>query len=60
MPHVAGGVATTVAAHLLAEKQRLKSPIMKLIYGILFKGLPPSRALFEFGRLAASYNFSLD
>jgi glycerol-3-phosphate dehydrogenase (NAD(P)+) len=60
MPHVAEGVATTAAAHLLAKKQGLKLPIIDLIYGILFEGLPVSRALFEFKELAASHHCSLD
>lgn len=60
MPHVAEGVATTAAAHQLAKNQRLKLPIINLIYGILFEGLPPSQALFEFRELAASHHCSLD
>jgi len=60
MPHVAEGVATTAAAHLLAKNQGLKLPIIGLIYGILFEGLPVSRALFQFKELAASHHCSLD
>jgi glycerol-3-phosphate dehydrogenase (NAD(P)+) len=60
MPHVAEGVATTVAAHQLAKNQGLKLPIINLIYGILFESLPPSQALFEFRKLAASHHCSLD
>lgn len=60
MPHVAEGVATTAAAHQLAKNQGLKLPIINLIYGILFEGLPPSQALFEFRELAASHHCSLD
>ncbi len=56
MPHVAEGVATTAAAHQLAKNQGLKLPIINLIYGILFEGLPPSRALIEFRELAASHH----
>lgn len=52
MPHIAEGVATTMAAHQLAKKQGLKLPIINLIYGILFEGLPPSRAFTEFRELA--------
>jgi len=55
MPHVAEGVATTAAAHQLAKNQGLKLPIINLIYGILFEGLSPSQALFEFKKLAASH-----
>ena len=60
MPHVAEGVATTAAAYLLAKKQGLELPIINLIYGILFEGLPLSRALFKFKELAASHHCSLD
>ena len=55
MPHVAEGVATTMAAQQLAKNQGLKLPIIKLIYGILFEGLPLSQALLEFRELAASH-----
>jgi glycerol-3-phosphate dehydrogenase (NAD(P)+) len=54
MPHVAEGVAATAAARLLAKNQGLKLPIINLVCGILFEGLPPSRALIEFRELAAS------
>jgi len=56
MPHVAEGVATAVAASQLARNQGLKLPISNLIYGILFEGLSPSRALSEFKELAASHH----
>ncbi len=56
MPHVAEGVATAVAASQLARNQGLKLPIINLIYGILFEGLSPSRALSEFKELAASHH----
>jgi glycerol-3-phosphate dehydrogenase (NAD(P)+) len=56
MPNVAEGVATTTAAHQLAKNQGLKLPIINLIYGILFEGLPLSRALIEFKELAASHH----
>ena len=56
MPHVAEGVATAVAASQLARNQGLKLPIINLIYGILFEGLSPSRALSEFKALAASHH----
>jgi glycerol-3-phosphate dehydrogenase (NAD(P)+) len=55
MSHVAEGVATTAAAHLLARNQGLKLPIINLVYGILFEGLSPSRALIEFKKLAANH-----
>jgi glycerol-3-phosphate dehydrogenase (NAD(P)+) len=53
MPHVAEGVATTVAAYQLAKNQGLKLPIINLIYRILFEGLSPSQSLSEFKELAA-------
>ncbi len=56
MPNVAEGVATTAAVHQLAKKQGLKLPIINLIYGILFEGLPPSQALIDFKELAASHH----
>jgi glycerol-3-phosphate dehydrogenase (NAD(P)+) len=56
MPHVAEGVATAVAASQLARNQGLKLAIINLIYGILFEGLSPSRALSEFKELAASHH----
>jgi glycerol-3-phosphate dehydrogenase (NAD(P)+) len=60
MPHVAEGVATTAAAHRLAKNHGLRLPIIGLIYGVLFEGLPSSRALSEFKELAASHYCSLD
>jgi glycerol-3-phosphate dehydrogenase (NAD(P)+) len=56
MSHVAEGVVTAVAASQLARNQRLKLPIINLIYGILFEGFSPSRALSEFKELAASHH----
>jgi glycerol-3-phosphate dehydrogenase (NAD(P)+) len=55
MPYVAEGIATTMAAHQLAKDQGLRLPIINLIYGILFEGLSPSQALFEFRELAANH-----
>jgi len=60
MSHVAEGVATTAAAYQLAKKEGLKLPIINLIYGILFEGLPPSRVLSKFKGLVASHRSSLD
>jgi glycerol-3-phosphate dehydrogenase (NAD(P)+) len=60
MTHVAEGVATTAAVHRLAKNQGLKLPIINLIYGILFEGLPPSRVLSKFKGLVASQRCSLD
>jgi glycerol-3-phosphate dehydrogenase (NAD(P)+) len=55
MPNVAEGVATTEAVHKLVENQGLKLPVINLLYGILFEGLPPSQALIDFKGLAASH-----
>jgi glycerol-3-phosphate dehydrogenase (NAD(P)+) len=55
MPNVAEGVATTEAVHKLVENQGLKLPIINLIYGILFEGLPSSQALIDFKELTASH-----
>jgi glycerol-3-phosphate dehydrogenase (NAD(P)+) len=60
MTHVAEGVATTAAAHRLAKNRGLRLPIMDLIHGVLFEGLPPSRALSGFGELAARHYRSLE
>lgn len=60
MTHVAEGVATTAAAYRLAKNQGLKLPIIDLIHGVLFEGLPPSRALSGFRELAASHWCSPD
>jgi glycerol-3-phosphate dehydrogenase (NAD(P)+) len=58
MAHVAEGVATTAAAHRLAKNHGLRLPIIGLIHGVLFEGLPPSRALSGFSELAASHYHS--
>jgi glycerol-3-phosphate dehydrogenase (NAD(P)+) len=56
MPNVVEGVATTETVHKLVENQGLKLPVINLIYGILFEGLPPSQALIDFKELAASHS----
>jgi glycerol-3-phosphate dehydrogenase (NAD(P)+) len=56
MPNVAEGIATTAAAYQLTRNQGFKSPIINLVYRILFEGLPPSRALVDFEELAASHH----
>jgi glycerol-3-phosphate dehydrogenase (NAD(P)+) len=60
MKYVAEGVATTAAAHRLAKDHALRLPIINLIHGVLFGGLPPSRALRGFRELAASHYCSVD
>jgi glycerol-3-phosphate dehydrogenase (NAD(P)+) len=58
MRYVAEGVATTAAAHQLAKSQGLRLPIINLIHGVLFEGLPPDQAVSGFGELAASHHRS--
>jgi len=60
MRYVAEGVATTAAAHRLAKDHGLRLPVINLVHGVLFEGLPPSRALSGFRTLAASHYYSLD
>jgi glycerol-3-phosphate dehydrogenase (NAD(P)+) len=60
MTHVAEGVATTAAAHRLAEEHGIRLPVIDLIHGVLFEGLPASRVLSGFRELAASHYHSLD
>lgn len=60
MRHVAEGVATTAATHRLAKNEGLKVPIINLIYGILFEGLPPSRVLSKFKGVVVSHCCSVD
>jgi glycerol-3-phosphate dehydrogenase (NAD(P)+) len=42
MSHVAEGVDTAVAAHRLANGLKLETPIINLIYSVLFESLPPT------------------
>jgi len=56
MRYVAEGVATTAAAHQLAKSHGLRLPIINLIHGVLFEGLPPDQAVSGFGELAASHH----
>jgi len=55
MPHVAEGVATTLAVHRLAKSQGLELPVINLVYGILHEGLPLSRSSIAFSDLAAAH-----
>jgi len=41
MPHVAEGVDTGIAAYSLANRLKLQTPIINLIYSVLFESLPP-------------------
>jgi len=60
MMHVAEGVATSAAVHRLVKDRGLELPILDLIHGVLFEGLPAGRALSGFGELAASHYRSAD
>ena len=51
MSHVAEGIATTLAAQRLTQKQGLELPILNLVYRILFEGVPPSQILAQFKEL---------
>jgi glycerol-3-phosphate dehydrogenase (NAD(P)+) len=42
MSHVAEGVDTAIAAHHLSERVRLETPIINLVYSVLFESLPPA------------------
>lgn len=48
---VAEGVNTTVAARNLARKMRLQTPIIDLIYRVLFEALPPVEAFTKMAKL---------
>jgi glycerol-3-phosphate dehydrogenase (NAD(P)+) len=60
MPHVAEGVATTTVVRRLAQDRKLELPVVNLIYGVLFGGLTPSQALFEFRKLATNHRHCPD
>ncbi len=42
MAHVAEGVDTAIAAHGLANRLKLGTPIIDLVYSVLFESLPPA------------------
>ncbi|MBM4446600.1 MAG: NAD(P)-dependent glycerol-3-phosphate dehydrogenase [Chloroflexi bacterium] len=42
MSHVTEGVDTAIAAHRLANSVRLDTPIINLVYSVLFESLPPT------------------
>ena len=48
MSHVAEGVDTAIAAHSLANRLKLETPTMNLIYSVLFESLPPAEILKRF------------
>jgi glycerol-3-phosphate dehydrogenase (NAD(P)+) len=47
MPHVAEGIATTMAARKLAQRLEVKTPMLEQIYQVLFHGLAPKEAISE-------------
>ena len=42
MSHVAEGVDTAIAAYSLANRLKLETPIINLVYSVLFEALPPT------------------
>jgi len=42
MSHVAEGIDTAIAAHRLANRLRLETPIINLVYSVLFESMPPA------------------
>src|SRR3972149_1720325 len=44
-PHVAEGIPTTRAAYELAREFHIDMPIIRLMYRLLFEGLPPGKAV---------------
>ncbi len=51
MPHVAEGVATTIAVHQLTKKLSLEAPIAGIIYDILFQNKPPTELIASFSEV---------
>jgi glycerol-3-phosphate dehydrogenase (NAD(P)+) len=51
MSQVAEGIYTSQAIHKLIPKLNLETPIINLIYRVLFEKLPASEALLDFGNL---------
>ena len=44
-PHVAEGIPTTRAAYELARELHIDMPVIRLMYRLLFEGLPPGKAV---------------
>jgi len=42
MSHVTEGIDTAIAAHNLANRLELETPIINLVYSVLFESLPPT------------------
>jgi glycerol-3-phosphate dehydrogenase (NAD(P)+) len=53
MSQVAEGVNTAVAVHQIIQKLNLQTPIINLIYQVLFENLPATEALADFGKLTS-------
>ena len=51
MPHVAEGVATTIAVHQLTKKLSLEAPTAEIIYDILFQNKPPTELIASFSKV---------
>ncbi len=55
MTQVAEGVYTAMAVHQIIRKLNLETPIINLIYQVLFENLPATEALADFGELTKSH-----
>jgi glycerol-3-phosphate dehydrogenase (NAD(P)+) len=55
MTQVAEGVYTAMAVHQIIRKLNLESPIINLIYQVLFENLPATEALADFAELTKSH-----
>jgi glycerol-3-phosphate dehydrogenase (NAD(P)+) len=53
MSQVAEGVNTAMAVHQIIQKLNLETPIINLIYQVLFENLPATEALADFGKLTS-------
>ncbi|HUS04220.1 MAG TPA: NAD(P)H-dependent glycerol-3-phosphate dehydrogenase [Dehalococcoidia bacterium] len=53
MSQVAEGVNTAMAVHQIIQKLNLQTPIINLIYQVLFENLPATEALADFGKLTS-------
>jgi len=56
MTQVAEGVYTAMAVHQIIRKLNLETPIINLIYQVLFENLPATEALADFGELTKSHD----
>ena len=52
-PHVGEGVPTTKVAYELAQQMHIETPIMRLMYRLLYEGLRPQQAMKDFMDITA-------